>query len=65
MNTEHVENICLVAARGTKENLRKQVVMKHGSYVDEILMTQSISLVLQRRKLFELGGAHLNELREV
>ena len=62
-NTEHVEKDGSDAARGTKGNPRRRVVKKHVTHVEEVHMTQPI-LFLQRRKLVELGGAHLYELRK-
>ena len=36
MDTKHIEKIVLVVAKGTKRNLRKWVVKKHGSQVGEL-----------------------------
>jgi len=50
MDTEYVEKVSSVAARGTKENLRKWVV-KHGSQVDEVHIIQSIGFVAAKKKV--------------
>ena len=51
MDIEHVEKISLVAARGTKRNLRKWIVKKYGSQVDEVHMTQFTGFLAAKKKV--------------
>ena len=50
MDTEHVEKVGSIAARGTIGNPQKWVVKKHGSQVDEVHMTLFIGFVAAKKE---------------
>jgi len=49
MNIEHIENDSSDAVRGTKGNLRRWVVKKHVSYVNEVHMTRPVGFVAAKK----------------
>ena len=51
MHTEHVEKGGSDAARGTKGNLRRWVVKKHVSYVDEANMTRPVGFIAAKKRV--------------
>jgi len=45
MNTEHIEKDGLNAARETKVNSRRWIIMTHISHVDEVHMTRPLGFI--------------------
>jgi len=51
MDIEHVEKDGSDADRGTKGNLRRWIVKKHGSYVDKVHMTWPVWFIAAKKRV--------------
>ena len=70
MDIEHVEKDGSVAARGTKGNLRRWVVKKHVSHIDEVHMTRLVGFVATKKRVGEAyrlpaGGDNEDQVRSI